>query len=189
MPSTSRPEARELQLLTRIRTQHHLALVETGVARRIIDADIPINYMANKDEITEGTLFFPRRSPLSKTSIGVTWGGSASLSGSCSLLPQDLGGWMDLINEFPDADVLMLGRLDAHPRGWGVATVFTGIQLTRNAEVGIIPLDGVSIEDQLVITGMMREVQGLIDEGQLTCIDDDSLINDSMERHGPTPMP
>lgn len=183
-------EAIQRAALTRLRNRHHHHLVTTGVARRMLDAHVPVNYMQNADEFTEGTLLFPFRQKVGQIAIGILWGGAESISGSCRTAPQDLDEWGRFLHVFPNADALMLSRLDAHERGYSQATIFAGIQLVRGElEAGIMPLDGIEPDDVVELGGLIREVDERHLSGELSCLEPETLVNLTISRVAPIPLP
>ena len=184
-------EKRQLKLLAETRTRHHRALVNSGIARRILDTEAPVNFMQNGDEFTEGTLLYPTRKKVADIAIGSLWGIRQTVSGSCAKAPQDLGEWGTYLRQFPDADMVMLGRIEAHrDNGWGVNTIYVGIQQKRDSlEKGFMPLDGVEAADLTELGILLGEVKEIRESRDLSCLDPGSLINTTISRHAPTPMP
>src|SRR5579885_1489802 len=126
-------EARQLSELTKLRTRHHELLVRSGIARRIIDAEVPINYLSHKAEITEATLVYPTRQWLPGTAIGILWGTRESFSGSSLRLPQSITKWLEFIKRYTRSDSIMLSRVDALQcrEGYSVNAFDIGVQLDR----------------------------------------------------------
>ncbi len=184
-------EQRQLRILTMTRTRHHRDLVESGIARRILDAEAPVNYMQNADDFTEGTLLYPTRRKVEDIAIGSLWGIKETISGSCKRAPQNLGEWGYYLQKYPNADMVMLGRIDAHKNnGWGLTTIYVGIQRERDSELkGFLQLDGVEAADLTVLGRLLGELKEVRESQDLTCLDPDSLINSTIGRHAPTPMP
>jgi hypothetical protein len=187
---SSEDEARQLKILTELRNRQHRLLVESGIARRMLDAKVPVNYMQNGDDFTEGTLLYPTRTELSQTAIGRLWGVRETISGSCRQAPQNLEAWRDFFYEHPHSDVVMLGRLEALEKGYSQSTIYTGIQLERgNPDVGIIPMNGIQSSDATDLGQLLKEVEEKHASGELSCLEPGSLVNLTIGRFGPTPLP
>lgn len=187
---STKEEKRQLRVLTELRTRHHNRLVDSGIARRILDAEAPVNYLQNGDDFTEGTLFYPTRKKVAELAIGSLWGIEETVSGSCVNAPQDLAQWGAYLHLFPNADIVMLGRIEAHNNGWGVNTIYVGMQHERDSlSDSFMPLNGVEQADILVLGELLDEVKTVRESQDLTCLDPDSLVNTTIGRYAPTPMP
>lgn len=183
-------EARQLAVLTKLRVKQHLLLVESGIARRILDASVPMNYMKNSDDFTEGTLLYPARKKVGDMAIGALWGGEATVSGSCVHAPRVLGGWYERGKLLPAEDMILLGRLDALHNGWQSSLVYAGLQHQRgDLSLGFTPLDNISGADLLQMGELIAEVEQVREAEGLTSLDQETLVNTEIGRHGPTPMP
>ncbi len=183
-------ESRQLRTLTKLRNRQHRLLIDSGIARRMLDADVPINWLKDSSEFTEGTLLYPIRRQLSETAIGRLYGIKDTIAGSCEQLPQDHKGWSDFFSQYPLVDAVLLGRLEALPNGFNRSNIHAGIQLERsNPDAGVIPMDGILHTDIMGIVGMLGEVEELRETEELSCLDPDILINVALSRNGPIPLP
>jgi hypothetical protein len=184
-------ERRQLGVLSELRNRHHTTLVTSGIAQRVLDVGAPVNYLQNGDDFTEGTLLFPTRKKILEVAIGTLCGIRETISGSCTSAPQDIGEWFEYLDQYPDADLVKLGRIEAHRNnGWEIATIFVGIQQKRDSlENGFIPFDGVEVSDLIDLSKLLHEVKVAKESLNLSCLDPDSLMNTTIGRYAPTPLP
>lgn len=186
MEFTPEENEKQLTLLGEVRNRHHNKLVYEGIGQRIMDAIVPVNYMGNTKEITEATLLFAGRQKLGSMAIGMLWGGD-SIAASCNLI-EDIFAF---VGEYPDSDVVVMNRLDARPRGWDQSYFTAGIQqIDSNGPTGnLFPLDGIETADLGVLAEMVNELESLRISGDLSCLSEEGLMNASIARNGPVPLP
>lgn len=184
-------EKRQLGILTELRTRHHEFLVNSGIARRVLDAEAPVNFMQNGDDFTEGTLFYPTRKRIFDIAVGILGGIRETISGSCQSAPQDFREWSEYLNRYPEADMVNLDRIEAQrDNGCVISTIYVGIQQKRDSlEDGFIPIDGVEMVDLIDLGRLLHEVKTAKEALNLSCLDEEYLINTGIGRFAPTPLP
>jgi hypothetical protein len=186
---------RQLSVLTRLRTNQHRFLIESGIARRVLDAEIEANSGKDSSEFTEATLLFPIRHSLSSIPIGRLVGVDSSLVGCISknnnpILTNSIAGAFNFFDRHPDAYEICIHRVDAIKHGFKINGLTLGIQLDKN-DPGQrnIALDGIEKSDIYEVLGLLKEVESYKSSGELSCLDGEKLVNVHIDRDGPTPMP
>lgn len=178
-------DALQMRRLTQVRTAHHHRLVESGAARRILDAASPVNYMVNTSEFGEGTLLFPSRATIGGTAIGMLWGSGGSLAPSIASSAEALQMIEDGVG-----DIIYLRRLEALHGGYEVSGATTGVlRDMKNPLRQATPLDGIRTEDHQTVIEILAEVEEIYQSGKLPCLDPETLVNTTLARPGLYPMP
>ena len=198
MHMSSAPEdAQQLSLLREIRNRHHQHLVTKGIAERILDAEVEANYSSRlvNQPVTEATLFFASRRKIGNMAIGRLWGGAHTISGSCSALSDNPYEFFAFVGETPSTDLVIMSRLDGRPNG-GFSTNFANVGLHVPEEDAVkleidelIPLDGIELGDLAEVSGMVDELERLRVSGELSCLSEEGLINNTLPSNSPFPLP
>ena len=183
-------EARQLAKLSPFRTRHNRILIDAGIGRRILDSRSPVNTFGSSSEFSEATLLYPTRKKLGNMTLEKLCGIPSSFSDSCSELPQSEADWQELLLTQPDAFAIQLGRVDADGRGgYSQTVVFAGVQLDRSlSPLTVLEFKGIEKADASEFAGMLDEVDSYRSLYELSCLDEETLINTSIMTNGTTPL-
>lgn len=175
--SSEKETTRQLALLDLVRKRHHERLVSKGIARRIIDADVPANYRGYTGPINEDTLLFASRQKLGQIAIEILLGDpTTSIAASCSRV-SDMRAYVES-HQLDDA--ILLNRIDATENGRSRSHFWVGLQeagIEKRLSERLTPFDGIKVADLNVMVGMINELESLRVSGELSCLTEEGIIN------------